>query len=168
MCWCLGFCLCFRAVLRRIYNEVRLVDVLDSKDAAHLAMMKRPDLGVTFTKLHCWTLTHYSKCVFMDADTLVGVWGDMVGGGVRVWCMDVLESHHITLTRLDRKVLGPNMLQSNHNHITMCCITVLNNLRSILFVFNQVSCNVDFLLDDWYLNLDLTPNPQKILGKVSL
>ncbi|KAK7118035.1 hypothetical protein R3I94_021771 [Phoxinus phoxinus] len=60
-----------RAVLHKIYDEVRLVDVLDSGDTAHLAMMKRPDLGVTFTKLHCWTLTHYSKCVFMDADTLV-------------------------------------------------------------------------------------------------
>ncbi|XP_036410303.1 glycogenin-1a isoform X2 [Megalops cyprinoides] len=60
-----------REVLRNIYDEVRLVDVLDSGDTAHLALMKRPDLGVTFTKLHCWTLTHYSKCVFMDADTLV-------------------------------------------------------------------------------------------------
>ncbi|XP_035390211.1 glycogenin-1a isoform X3 [Electrophorus electricus] len=60
-----------RAVLRKIYDEVQLVDVLDSGDMAHLAMMKRPDLGVTFTKLHCWTLTHYSKCVFMDADTMV-------------------------------------------------------------------------------------------------
>lgn len=50
---------------------MRVVDVMDSGDAAHLALMKRPDLGVTFTKLHCWTLTHYSKCVFMDADTLV-------------------------------------------------------------------------------------------------
>uniref|UniRef100_A0A671SWH4 glycogenin glucosyltransferase n=2 Tax=Sinocyclocheilus anshuiensis TaxID=1608454 RepID=A0A671SWH4_9TELE len=60
-----------RAVLRKVYDEVRLVDVLDSGDAAHLAMMKRPDLGVTFTKLHGWTLTEYSKCVFMDADTLV-------------------------------------------------------------------------------------------------
>ncbi|KAJ4925422.1 hypothetical protein JOQ06_018154 [Pogonophryne albipinna] len=60
-----------KAVLKRIYDEVREVDVLDSGDTAHLAMMKRPDLGVTFTKLRCWTLTHYSKCVFMDADTLV-------------------------------------------------------------------------------------------------
>ncbi|XP_010751691.2 glycogenin-1b isoform X2 [Larimichthys crocea] len=60
-----------QSVLKRIFDEVRVVDVLDSGDTAHLAMMKRPDLGVTFTKLHCWTLTHYSKCVFMDADTLV-------------------------------------------------------------------------------------------------
>uniref|UniRef100_A0A674BZ82 glycogenin glucosyltransferase n=1 Tax=Salmo trutta TaxID=8032 RepID=A0A674BZ82_SALTR len=60
-----------KGVLHKIFDEVLLVDVLDSGDAAHLALMKRPDLGVTFTKLHCWTLTHYSKCVFMDADTLV-------------------------------------------------------------------------------------------------
>lgn len=68
--------MCFhliRSVLHKIYDEVRLVDVMDSGDTAHLAMMKRPDLGVTFTKLHCWTLTHYSKCVFMDADTLVSI-----------------------------------------------------------------------------------------------
>uniref|UniRef100_H2M280 glycogenin glucosyltransferase n=1 Tax=Oryzias latipes TaxID=8090 RepID=H2M280_ORYLA len=60
-----------RSVLRMIYDEVKVVDLMDSGDTAHLAMMKRPDLGVTFTKLNCWTLTHYSKCVFMDADTLV-------------------------------------------------------------------------------------------------
>ncbi|XP_041668848.1 glycogenin-1a [Cheilinus undulatus] len=60
-----------REVLRSIFDEVRVVDVMESGDTAHLALMKRPDLGVTFTKLHCWTLTHYSKCVFLDADTLV-------------------------------------------------------------------------------------------------
>ncbi|XP_061598884.1 glycogenin-1a [Cololabis saira] len=60
-----------RDTLHSIFDEVSVVDVLDSGDAAHLAMMKRPDLGVTLTKLHCWTLTQYSKCVFMDADTLV-------------------------------------------------------------------------------------------------
>lgn len=60
-----------REALQSIFDEVCAVDVMDSGDAAHLTLMKRPDLGVTFTKLHCWTLTHYSKCVFMDADTLV-------------------------------------------------------------------------------------------------
>ncbi|XP_055501677.1 glycogenin-1a isoform X1 [Leucoraja erinacea] len=60
-----------RCALERIFDEVLLVDVLDSKDSAHLAMIKRPELGVTFTKLHCWALTQYSKCIFMDADTLV-------------------------------------------------------------------------------------------------
>ncbi|XP_019960610.1 glycogenin-1-like isoform X2 [Paralichthys olivaceus] len=60
-----------RGALGSIFDEVCVVDIMDSGDVAHLALMKRPDLGVTFTKLHCWTLTHYSKCVFMDADTLV-------------------------------------------------------------------------------------------------
>ncbi|KAF5891440.1 glycogenin-1-like isoform X2, partial [Clarias magur] len=59
------------SVLNQIFDEVCEVSMLDSRDTARLAMMKRPELGVTFTKLHCWRLTHYSKCVFMDADTLV-------------------------------------------------------------------------------------------------
>ena len=54
-----------------MFDEVIEVDALDSSDSLRLALMRRPELGVTFTKLHCWTLTHYSKCVFMDADTLV-------------------------------------------------------------------------------------------------
>ncbi|XP_004082220.1 glycogenin-1 [Oryzias latipes] len=60
-----------REALQSIFDEVCVVNLMDSGDAAHLALMKRPDLGVTFTKLHCWTLTQYSKCVFMDADTMV-------------------------------------------------------------------------------------------------
>ncbi|NWT36551.1 GLYG protein, partial [Chroicocephalus maculipennis] len=60
-----------RSVLRSVFDEVIEVDTLDSADSVRLALMQRPELGVTFTKLHCWTLTHYSKCVFMDADTLV-------------------------------------------------------------------------------------------------
>lgn len=51
------------------------VDVLDSQDAVNLELLTRPDLGVTFTKLHCWRLTQFTKCVFMDADTMVnGKW----------------------------------------------------------------------------------------------
>uniref|UniRef100_A0A8C9GMU2 glycogenin glucosyltransferase n=1 Tax=Piliocolobus tephrosceles TaxID=591936 RepID=A0A8C9GMU2_9PRIM len=60
-----------RKVLETVFDEVIMVDVLDSGDSAHLTLMKRPELGVTLTKLHCWSLTQYSKCVFMDADTLV-------------------------------------------------------------------------------------------------
>lgn len=58
-------------MLEKVFDEVVLVDVLDSGDSAHLALMKRPELGVTLTKLHCWELTQFSKCVFMDADTMV-------------------------------------------------------------------------------------------------
>ncbi|XP_068810939.1 glycogenin-1 isoform X3 [Struthio camelus] len=60
-----------RKVLERVFDEVILVNILDSGDSAHLALMRRPELGVTLTKLHCWELTQYSKCVFMDADTMV-------------------------------------------------------------------------------------------------
>ncbi|CAG0922128.1 unnamed protein product [Notodromas monacha] len=60
-----------REVLAEVYNEVKEVDVLDSRDEANLALIQRPELGVTFTKLHCWRLGNYNKCVFLDADTLV-------------------------------------------------------------------------------------------------
>ncbi|XP_045071698.1 LOW QUALITY PROTEIN: glycogenin-1 [Coregonus clupeaformis] len=60
-----------RADLGHVFDQVLVVDVLDSGDQAHLSWLGRPELGVTFTKLHCWTLTQYSKCVFLDADTLV-------------------------------------------------------------------------------------------------
>lgn len=36
-----------------------------------MAVLQRPELGITFTKLHCWRLTQYEKCVFIDADALV-------------------------------------------------------------------------------------------------
>ncbi|XP_007900641.1 glycogenin-1a isoform X1 [Callorhinchus milii] len=60
-----------RAALGRIFDEVLIVNVMDSQDSAHLNLIKRPELGITFTKLHCWALTRYSRCVFMDADTMV-------------------------------------------------------------------------------------------------
>jgi len=57
--------------LLQVFDHLVNVDVYDSKDATHLAMLKRPELGITFTKIHCWKLTQYQKCVFMDADTMV-------------------------------------------------------------------------------------------------
>lgn len=73
-----GACLC-RVVLSRVFDEVVEVNLADSADAMRLALLRRPELGVTLTKLHCWTLTRYSKCVFLDADTLVST----PGGGRR-------------------------------------------------------------------------------------
>jgi len=60
-----------RNQLQQVFDHLVNVDVYDSKDATHLAMLKRPELGITFTKIHCWKLTQYQKCVFMDADTMV-------------------------------------------------------------------------------------------------
>lgn len=65
------FFLLYRQQIEAVFDDVKVVDVLDSRDQTHLALMSRPELGVTFTKLHCWTLTNYEKCVFLDADTLV-------------------------------------------------------------------------------------------------
>ncbi|XP_024917912.1 glycogenin-2 isoform X2 [Cynoglossus semilaevis] len=60
-----------RLGLEGLFDKVIVVDVMDSEDQLRLSMLRRPELGITFTKLHCWTLTQYSKCVFLDADTLV-------------------------------------------------------------------------------------------------
>ncbi|XP_076621462.1 glycogenin 1 isoform X1 [Colletes latitarsis] len=60
-----------REKLAAVFSLVTEVNVLDSKDEANLALLARPELGITFTKLHCWRLTLYDKCVFLDADTLV-------------------------------------------------------------------------------------------------
>jgi glycogenin glucosyltransferase len=60
-----------KLALSRVFTRVVTVDPLNSEDPTHLALMSRPELGITFTKLHCWNLTDYSKCVFLDADTLV-------------------------------------------------------------------------------------------------
>lgn len=68
------FCVCFfsfRDVLNGVFDVVTEVNILDSEDAAHLALLDRPELGITFTKIHCWKLTQFTKCVFLDADTLV-------------------------------------------------------------------------------------------------
>ena len=60
-----------RERLASIWDELTVVDELDSEDAERLALLTRPELGVTFSKIHAWRLTQYSKCVFLDADTLV-------------------------------------------------------------------------------------------------
>jgi len=57
--------------LKSAFDDSTEVDVMDSADAENLAVIERPELGVTFTKLHCWRLTQYAKCVFLDADTLM-------------------------------------------------------------------------------------------------
>lgn len=48
-----------------------MVERIESGDSLHLSSLGRPELGITFTKIHCWMLTQYTKCVFLDADTLV-------------------------------------------------------------------------------------------------
>ena len=59
------------ALMNEVFDDVIEVNVLDSGDATNLKLLGRPDLAVTFTKLHCWRLTQYTKGVFLDADTMV-------------------------------------------------------------------------------------------------
>lgn len=66
-----GVTAAMREKLAAVFSLVQEVNVLDSKDEANLALLARPELGITFTKLHCWRLTQYEKCVFVDADALV-------------------------------------------------------------------------------------------------
>lgn len=58
-------------MLPEFFDLIQVVDVFHSPDPSLLEALKRPELSITLTKLHCWKLTQYSKCVFMDADTLV-------------------------------------------------------------------------------------------------
>merc|ERR1719447_2536735 len=59
------------AALEEAFDQVVVVEPLDSKDLAHLTLLDRTELGITFTKINCWKLTQFSKAVFLDADTLV-------------------------------------------------------------------------------------------------
>ncbi|XP_062612722.1 glycogenin-1-like [Saccostrea cucullata] len=60
-----------RNQLSRVFDMIYDVNLLDSRDSANLQLLGRPDLSVTFTKLHCWRLTMFEKAVFLDADTLI-------------------------------------------------------------------------------------------------
>lgn len=60
-----------RNLLNEVWDELIDVAPLDSNDPEHLALLERPELGCTLTKLRAWTLTQFEKCVFLDADTLI-------------------------------------------------------------------------------------------------
>jgi len=60
-----------KTTLAEAFDEVVSVEELDSGDISNLTLLDRTELGITFTKIRCWTLTQYNKCVFLDADTLV-------------------------------------------------------------------------------------------------
>ncbi|KAJ1644498.1 glycogenin glucosyltransferase [Coemansia erecta] len=57
--------------LSLVFDRVVSVPVLDTQDYANLALLGRPDLGTTATKIAVWSLTEYSRIVYLDADTLV-------------------------------------------------------------------------------------------------
>lgn len=48
-----------KSKLQDVFDIVELVDVLDSKDSANLAVLNRPELGITFTKVRANFLVSY-------------------------------------------------------------------------------------------------------------
>ncbi len=44
---------------------------MDSNDNENLELLSRAELGITFTKMKCWLLEQYSKCVFLDSNCVV-------------------------------------------------------------------------------------------------
>lgn len=60
------------ALIETIYDDV--IDIKDeliySPVATVRALLGRPELAVTYSKIHLWGLTQYSKLVYLDADTL--------------------------------------------------------------------------------------------------
>lgn len=60
-----------RHILSTVFDIIFDVWTIDSRDFVNLSLLGRADLGVTFTKIHCWRLIQFGKCVFMDADTIV-------------------------------------------------------------------------------------------------
>ena len=63
--------LCCRGQLRNEWDEIIVIEELTSGDQESLELLQRPELGVTFSKIHAWRLIHYTKCVFLDADTMI-------------------------------------------------------------------------------------------------
>ncbi|KZT30838.1 glycosyltransferase family 8 protein [Neolentinus lepideus HHB14362 ss-1] len=57
-------------LLRRAYDVVVGVEIIDQEDVQGLKLLGRPDLSHVLTKLHVFRLTQYSKVIFLDADIL--------------------------------------------------------------------------------------------------
>ncbi|KAF9454096.1 glycosyltransferase family 8 protein [Macrolepiota fuliginosa MF-IS2] len=57
-------------LLRRAFDLVIGVEVLEQDNNTNLELLGRPDLTTVLTKLHVFRLTQYSKIIFLDADVL--------------------------------------------------------------------------------------------------
>ncbi|KAI0052520.1 glycosyltransferase family 8 protein [Auriscalpium vulgare] len=57
-------------LLRKAFNVVIGVEILEEDNARGLQLLGRPDLTTVLTKLHAFRLTQYSKVIFLDADIL--------------------------------------------------------------------------------------------------
>lgn len=60
-----------RSQLALFYTSIVPVATIRGTSTANLALIGRPDLHATLTKLSLWELTQYDRVVYLDADTLV-------------------------------------------------------------------------------------------------
>jgi glycogenin len=60
-------------ILEIVFDSVYWVDAIYSSDKENLELLGRPELGITFTKIHCFnkSILPYEKVAYLDADTLV-------------------------------------------------------------------------------------------------
>ena len=56
--------------LRKAFNLVVGVEILEQDNNHGLILLGRPDLSTVLTKLHVFRLTQFSKVIFLDADVL--------------------------------------------------------------------------------------------------
>uniref|UniRef100_A0A5K3FRR5 glycogenin glucosyltransferase n=1 Tax=Mesocestoides corti TaxID=53468 RepID=A0A5K3FRR5_MESCO len=61
----------FRELLRGVFDNVVVVKPLQNLNTRNLSLLRRPELGITYSKLYCWKLIEFTKGVFLDADTIV-------------------------------------------------------------------------------------------------
>jgi len=59
-----------RNLLEDVFDVVKLVEVVKGPSDKDLIAYNRPEWGVCMTKILCWRLTEYSKCVYMDSDAI--------------------------------------------------------------------------------------------------
>ena len=59
------------SALHSLFDSLVQVEQLCSDNEANLALLGKPELCVTFTKVLVWSLVQFSKVVFLDADMLV-------------------------------------------------------------------------------------------------
>ncbi|KAI0669731.1 hypothetical protein C8Q78DRAFT_975887 [Trametes maxima] len=57
-------------LLRRAFDVVIGVEIIEQEDTRGLQLLGRPDLSHVLTKLHVFRLGQYSKVIFLDADVL--------------------------------------------------------------------------------------------------
>ncbi|KAI0756835.1 hypothetical protein C8Q80DRAFT_1093114 [Daedaleopsis nitida] len=57
-------------LLRRAFDAVIGVEIIEQEDSRGLQLLGRPDLNLVLTKLHIFRLTQYAKLIFLDADVL--------------------------------------------------------------------------------------------------